>query len=65
MDDRSFQHNYEVNAVIYESAAARELRNYFEADSNKSDELEYQTFRQRPWRYRLAEGAARTISPLL
>ncbi|MFZ9003463.1 MAG: cardiolipin synthase [Robiginitalea sp.] len=65
VDDRSFQHNYEVNAVIYQSGTARELRNYFEADSKKSIELEYDTFRQRPWRYRLAEGAARTVSPLL
>jgi cardiolipin synthase len=65
VDDRSFQHNYEVNAVIYESAFARQLRKYFEADSDTSIELDYETFRQRPWRHRLAEGAARTISPLL
>ena len=65
VDDRSFQHNYEVNAVIYESTTARELRQYFEADSEKSIELQYEIFSQRPWRHRLAEGAARTISPLL
>jgi len=65
VDDRSFQHNYEVNAVIYESSTAVELRKHFEADSAKSIELDYEIFRQRPWRYRLAEGAARTISPLL
>jgi len=65
VDDRSFQHNYEVNAVIYDSATARELRRYFEADSEKSIELQYEIFSKRPWRHRLAEGAARTISPLL
>jgi len=65
VDDRSFQHNYEVNAVIYDSATARELRQYFEADSEKSIELQYEIFSKRPWRHRLAEGAARTISPLL
>jgi cardiolipin synthase len=65
VDDRSFQHNYEVNAVIYESDTARKLREYFEADSEKSIELSYEIFRQRPWHHRLAEGAARTISPLL
>ncbi len=65
VDDRSFQHNYEVNAVIYEADTARELRMDFEADSKKSIELNYESFSHRPWRYRLAEGAARTISPLL
>ena len=65
VDDRSFQHNYEVNAVIYDSATARELRQYFEADSEKSIELQFEIFSKRPWRHRLAEGAARTISPLL
>ena len=65
VDDRSFQHNYEVNAVIYEPGTARKLREYFEADSEKSIELTYEIFRLRPWHHRLAEGAARTISPLL
>jgi cardiolipin synthase len=65
VDDRSFQHNYEVNAVVYDARTARELREYFLADSEKSLELDYDYFRERPWRHRLAEGAARTISPLL
>ncbi len=65
VDDRSFQHNYEVNAVVYDARTARELRDYFLEDSEKSLELDYDHFRERPWGHRLAEGAARTISPLL
>lgn len=65
VDDRSFQHNYEVNAVVYESHTAMALRRYFEEDSAKSMELDYETFSKRPWRHKLAEGAARIMSPLL
>ena len=65
VDDRSFQHNYEVNAVVYEKNTAVRLREYFERDCNKSLELNYQDFSQRPWTQRLAEGAARLVSPLL
>ena len=65
VDDRSFQHNYEVNAVVYEPATAVKLREYFEEDSRKSIEIRYEAFSKRPWMHRLAEGAARTLSPLL
>jgi cardiolipin synthase len=65
VDDRSFQHNYEVNAVIFEKEPARQLREYFERDSQKSRELDYRSFMERPWTHRLAEGAARVVSPLL
>jgi cardiolipin synthase len=65
VDDRSFQHNYEVNAVVYEPETAVKLREYFEVDSRKSIELDYENFAKRPWLQRLGEGAARTLSPLL
>ncbi len=65
VDDRSFQHNYEVNAVIYDEATAKALREDFLEDSRKSLEVDPDLFERRPWTYRLAEGAARTISPLL
>jgi cardiolipin synthase len=65
VDDRSFQHNYEVNAVVYEKNTAVRLREFFERDCHKSLELNYRDFSQRPWTERLAEGAARLVSPLL
>jgi cardiolipin synthase len=65
VDDRSFQHNYEVNAVVYEQGPALELRRYFEEDSAKSLELDFETYSRRPWLHKLAEGAARIMSPLL
>lgn len=65
VDDRSFQHNYEVNAVIYDQTLAARLREDFLRDSRKSLVLDYETFSNRPWLQKLAEGAARTVSPLL
>jgi cardiolipin synthase len=65
VDDRSFQHNYEVNAILYDSDLARRLREDFLSDSSKSELLELKSFINRPWHVKLAEGAARTISPLL
>lgn len=65
VDDRSFQHNYEVNAVLYDADIAIKLRNDFLTDSEKSEGLNFDTFIKRSWQTRLAEGAARTISPLL
>lgn len=65
MDNRSFQHNYEVNAVIYDSQTAIGLRQDFLSDSSQSIELDPETFNRRPWRHKLAEGAARVMSPLL
>lgn len=65
MDIRSFQHNYEVNVLSYDPEIAKSLREDFLRDSQKSILLDLETFAQRPWRHRLVEGAARTLSPLL
>ena len=65
VDDRSFQHNFEVNAFIYDANIAIQLREDFIKDSSISKLLDYEQFIKRPWRIKLAEGAARTISPLL
>jgi cardiolipin synthase len=65
LDNRSFQDNYEVNAISYDPEVAQELKKDFLYDSQQSIELDLETFLKRPWRHRLAEGAARTLSPLL
>lgn len=65
VDDRSFQHNYEVNAFIYDAPVAQKLKEDFIHDSSRSELLHYEQFIKRPWRVKLAEGAARTFSPLL
>ncbi len=65
VDIRSFQHNYEVNVLSYDAKVAGDLRADFLRDSARSIALNLDEFAQRPWWYRLAEGAARTLSPLL
>ncbi|WP_430931066.1 phospholipase D-like domain-containing protein, partial [Robiginitalea biformata] len=55
MDNRSFQHNYEVNAVVFDRQSAIGLREDFLSDSSQSMELDPATFSRRPWRHKLAE----------
>ena len=65
VDNRSFQDNYEVNALSYDPGIAHQLKMDFLEDSRNSIALDLETFIKRPWSHRLAEGAARTLSPLL
>ena len=64
-DYRSFEHNFEANAVIYDKkiteAICKEFTEYCEI--NKS--LDYKTFKNRPFYQRFIEGIAKFFSPLL
>ncbi|MBO0591553.1 cardiolipin synthase [Cellulophaga sp. E16_2] len=64
-DYRSFEHNFEANAVIYDKeiteAICKEFTEYCEI--NKS--LDYKTFKNRPLYKRFIEGIAKFFSPLL
>ncbi len=59
LDWRSFQHNYEVNAVILGSGFARELQTVFEHDLAESDEITLHAWQERPTVARLREAFAR------
>lgn len=66
LDNRSFQHNYEANAVLYNADLCKRLKDDFFKDCEKAsliDDLE--TYRQRPWHQKLIEGTAKLLSPLL
>lgn len=65
LDDRSFEHNYEVNAVIYDREFAKLLRNDFLKDSNISRMLSYEEYIRRPWMEKLKEGFGKVFSPVL
>ena len=64
-DYRSFEHNYEVNTLLYDEALAKELALDFENDIKNCKTLNYDSFKQRPLSYKLLEGAAKIFSPLL
>ncbi|MEO1768142.1 MULTISPECIES: cardiolipin synthase [Enterococcus] len=65
IDVRSFQLDFEVNTVIYDSHFATEVRNAFFNDSEKSQVLTQERYDQRGLVIKFKEGIARLISPLL
>lgn len=65
MDMRSFELNFEVNAFIYDSKVATDLRRTFEEDMLVSNELTEEIYDQRVLWIRIKESISRLISPIL
>ena len=65
IDTRSFEHNYEVNAFIYDKPTAETLRRAFENDLLSCHEIDADTWSRRKIFTRLKESIARLFSPLL
>ncbi|HET9485862.1 MAG TPA: cardiolipin synthase [Chryseosolibacter sp.] len=65
MDYRSFDLNFEVNAVVYGENLATELRDTFFQDLEDAEKIHPQLWRKRPMFKQLPEKIARLLSPLL
>lgn len=65
MDIRSFDLNFEVNAVVYDRAIARELKNIFYADLKDAEKIDVATWNARPKWIQLFERIAKLLSPML
>lgn len=65
MDFRSFEHNFEVNAFIYDTATALQMREIFLQDQHDSTQLTLRQWAGRSWRQRAAGSVVRLLSPLL
>ena len=65
MDIRSFSINYELNAVIYEDAIAKEVEAAFERDLASCIPFDAEAYRRRPWPKRFRDSLTRLCSPLL
>ncbi|MHA6697784.1 cardiolipin synthase [Chryseobacterium sp. A321] len=65
MDIRSFDLNFEVNAVVYDHATAQELRNDFEMDLQNSERIDKERWLTRGKHIQLLESTMSLISPLL
>lgn len=65
LDNRSLYLNYEVNALLYDQAAVAEMEAEFLKDLEWSVRLDEKVFAERPFASRLAENAARLMSPVL
>lgn len=65
MDERSFELNFEVNTVIYDTGIAKELKKAFEEDLSFSVPIDATTWAARSARVQFPEKIARLLSPLL
>ena len=65
MDFRSFDLNFEVNAIVYDVATANELRNVFFDDIKDAEMLDATAWANRSRFKQLLEKTARLVSPLL
>ncbi len=65
LDDRSFEQNYEVNAIIYDEPFTQLLKADFLEDANVSKILSYHEHLERSYSDKLKEGFGKVFSPLL
>ncbi len=64
MDGRSFNKNFEVNALIYDPKIADEMRESFLQDIADSEEIRLQEFLIRPRTQKIKESLCRVLGPL-
>jgi len=65
MDVRSFEQNFEVNALIYDEKTTMELRERYLQDLDGSDEMTLERWRKRSRMQKMKESMARLFTPLL
>lgn len=65
VDFRSFEHNFEVNAFIYDTETALQMREVFLQDQRASVQLSLKRWLKRPWYQKAAESVIRLMAPLL
>lgn len=65
MDIRSFDLNFEVNAIVYDSDIAKQVRDAFLEDIQHSKDIQYEVWVKRPLLRVLREKIARLLSPML
>ena len=65
MDVRSFDLNFEVNAVVYDDALAKEMKNVFQKDINEATEIDKDRWKDRSTMMKMKQNIARLFSPIL
>lgn len=65
LDFRSFEHNFEVNAFVYDATTAITLREIFLSDQQESVQVQLKNWQQRPWWRKAVESVVRLMAPLL
>ncbi|HUR66267.1 MAG TPA: cardiolipin synthase [Chitinophagaceae bacterium] len=65
MDYRSFEFNFEVNALVYDKKLAAAMRKTFFEDLKDAEQINKEAWLTRPWHKQLPEKVARLFSPVL
>ena len=65
VDFRSFEHNFEVNAFMYDRHSALALKDVFLNDQKDAVLLTPKLWKQRPWYQKVQESVIRLFAPLL
>ncbi len=65
MDYRSFDLNFEVNAMIYSQKIAKQLKDIFNNDLKESEQIDAETWLNRPKHIHLWEKLFKLLSPFL
>ncbi len=65
MDHRSFELNFELNAMVYDTKLAGELKKVFSADLEDAEMIDKKTWEKRTLFKQLPEKLCRLFSPLL
>ena len=65
LDFRSFEHNFEVNAFVYDAVTASAMRDIFLRDQQEADQVLLKQWQQRPWWRKAVESVVRLMAPLL
>ena len=65
MDSRSFDLNFEVNAIVYDNGIANELRDIFYEDLKNAVKIDAKAWKSRPIYKQFLEKTAKLVSPLL
>ena len=65
MDHRSFELNFEVNAIIFDADIAKQMREVFFDDIKDSKKIDKDQWLCRPWYAKFPEKLAQLFSPVL
>lgn len=65
VDERSFEHNFEVNALLYDAQISKELKQQLEDDLVNCRQLNLEDFRKRPPLDKIKESVVRLLEPIL
>ncbi len=65
MDHRSFELNFEVNAIVYDEEIGKQMRQIFLDDILDAEKINKDSWINRPWHQQLPEKIARLFSPVL